>query len=63
MPKEDLFFRLSEAIVFLKRQGYAIDGTNVSYYSSIFSAFVNCYQDPIGDYVHIQEKDLEMIEE
>ena len=59
--KEDFFFKLSDAIVYLKRQGFAIDGTNISYYSSIFSAFVNCYQDPVGDFVHIFEKDLEII--
>jgi len=34
----------------------------VSYYSAIFSAFVNCNVDPVGDFVHICEKDLEMID-
>ena len=47
---------------FLKRQGYPLEGTNVSYYSAIFSAFVNCNMDPVGDFVHICEKDLEMID-
>lgn len=48
--------------MFLKRLGYPIDGTNVSYYSSIFSAFVNCDVDPVGEFVHISEKDLEVID-
>lgn len=59
---KEYFFKLEDAIVFLKRQGYPIDGTNVSYYSSIFSAFVNCDMDPVGDFVHISEKDLEIID-
>ena len=47
---------------FLKKQGYPLDGTNVSYYSAIFSAFVNCNVDPVGDFVHICERDLELID-
>ena len=59
---KEYFFKLGEVIVFLKRQGYPLEGTNVSYYSSIFSAFVNCDMDPVGDFVHICEKDLEIID-
>ena len=59
---KEYFFKLGEAIVFLKMQGYPLEGTNVSYYSSIFSAFVNCDMDPVGDFVHICEKDLEIID-
>ncbi len=33
----------------------------MSYYSSIFSAFVNCNTDPVSDFVYIAEKDLEII--
>ena len=58
----DLCFKLGEVMAFLKRQGYPLEGTNVSYYSAIFSAFVNCNMDPIGDFVHICEKDLEIID-
>ena len=59
---DDLYFHLSDVIAFLKRQGYPIDGTNVSYYSSILSAFVNCNKDPISDSVYIAAgKDLEII--
>ena len=49
-------------MAFLKRQGYPLEATNVSYYSAIFSAFVNCNMDPVGDFVHICEKDLEIID-
>ncbi len=59
---KEYFFKLGEAIVFLKRQGYPLEGTNVSFYSSIFSAFVNCDMDPVGDFVHISEKHLEIID-
>lgn len=58
---DDLYFHLSDTIAFLKRQGYPIDGTNVSYYSSILSAFVNCNRDPVSDSVYIAGKDLELI--
>ena len=33
----------------------------MSYYSAIFSAFVDCNSDPVGDFVHIDEKEIEMI--
>ena len=63
LERTDYFFKLSEVILFLKRQGYPLKGTNVSYYSAVFSAFVNCNIDPIGDFVHIYEKDLETIDQ
>lgn len=34
----------------------------MSFYSAVFSAFVNCSVDPVGDFVHIFEKDLECID-
>ena len=47
LPQDDLYFHLSDAIAFLKQQGYFIDGTNVSYYSSMLGAYVNCNSDPV----------------
>ena len=52
---------MGDILTFLRRQGFPVEGTCVSYYSSIFSAFVNCNTDPVGDFVHIQAKDLEVI--
>ena len=45
----------------MKRQGFPVEGTQVAYYSSVLSAFVKCAEDPIGDYVHVSESDLEII--
>ena len=59
--QEDHYFKLGEVIAFLRRQGFPVEGTSVSYYSSIFSAFVNCSSDPNGEFVHIQTTDLEKI--
>ena len=50
---EEQYFKLSDVLRFLSRQGFPVEGANVSYYSSIFSAFVNCNADPVGDFVHI----------
>ena len=49
-------------IKFLKRQGYAIESTFVSYYSSVFSAYINCNLDPISETIWLSEDDLEVID-
>lgn len=54
--------RLYDVIKYLKRQGYAIDNTFVSYYSSIFSAYINCNLDPVSKNVLLAEDDLEVID-
>ena len=47
---------------FLKKQGYPLENTFVSYYSSIFSAFIQCNLDPVSDSVQITAADLETID-
>lgn len=54
--------RLYDVIKYLKRQGYAIENTLVSYYSSIFSAYINCNLDPVSKNVLLAEDDLELID-
>ena len=61
IPQDDLYFHLSDAIAFLKQQGYCIDGTNVSYCSSMLGAYVNCNRDPVPESVYIEVKDLAII--
>lgn len=54
--------RLYDVVKFLKRQGYAIENTFISYYSSIFSAYINCNLDPVSKTVFLSEDDLELID-
>ena len=62
LTRRDLRIKLNEIVTFLKKQGYPLENTYVSYYSAIFSAYVNCNLDPISNSVQIAEGDLEMIE-
>lgn len=39
-----------------------MDNTFVSYYSSIFSAYINCNLDPISKTIWLSEDDLEVID-
>ncbi len=39
-----------------------MENTFVSYYSAIFSSYVNCNLDPVSDSVQICDEDLEVIE-
>jgi hypothetical protein len=54
--------RLYDVVKYLKRQGYAIENTFISYYSSIFSAYINCNLDPVSKTVFLAEDDLELID-
>ena len=60
--KQDLRIKLNDIVNFLKKQGYPLENTFVSYYSSIFSAYINCNLDPISDSVQITVADLETID-
>ena len=57
-----MIIKLSEIVNFLKKQGYPLENTFVSYYSSIFSAFIQCNLDPVSDSVQITAADLETID-
>lgn len=43
-----LRLRLFDVVLFLKKQGYALESTYISYYSAVFSAHVNCNTDPVS---------------
>lgn len=55
--------RLFDVIIFLKKQGYPLENTLVSYYSAVFSAFINCNADPIPKKVWLTEDDLELFDD
>ena len=59
---DDLRLRLHDVIVFLKKQGYAIENTFISFYSAIFSAYVNCNLDPVSKTIWLSDEDLEIID-
>lgn len=54
--------RLTDVIRYLKRIGYKLDNCLVSYFSSAFSAYVNCNLDPSSHSIFLTEQDLEMID-
>jgi hypothetical protein len=59
---DDMRLRLHDVIVFLKKQGYALENTFISFYSSIFSAYVNCNLDPVSKTIWLTDEDLEIID-
>ena len=54
--------RLTDVIRYLKKLGYKLDNCLVSYFSSIFSAYVNCNLDPSSHSIFLTEQDLEIID-
>lgn len=48
--------------MYLKKQGYAIENTFISFYSAIFSAYVNCNLDPVSKTIWLTNEDLEEID-
>lgn len=55
--------RLYDVVMFLKKQGYALENTYISYYSCVFSAYVNCSLDPVSKTIWLTDDDLELIDE
>lgn len=61
--RRNLKLKLNDVIMHLKKEGYPIEeGTLISFYSNLFSAFVNCNSDPLSDYIQLSEEDLEVID-
>lgn len=58
----DMRLRLYDVVMFLKKQGYPLENTYISYYSSVFSAFVNCNLDPVSKTIWLMDDDLEKID-
>jgi hypothetical protein len=54
--------RLHDVIVYLKKQGYPLENTFVSFYSAVFSAFINCNIDPVSKKLWLTEDDLELFD-
>ena len=63
-PRNDkeMCFRLFDVIQYLKDQGYRISNTQVSYYSVLFSSFVNCNLDPVSKNIWLSDEDLQNID-
>jgi hypothetical protein len=56
----DLEFKLCKLVSFLRKQGYPIDNSFVSYYSVDFQVQINCGPDPISKAVCLTPTDLEV---
>jgi hypothetical protein len=54
--------RLYDVIMFLKRQGFQLENTFISYLSFVFSAYVNCNMDPVSKSIWLTDDDLETID-
>ena len=55
----ELEFNLAQLTQFIKKQGYPISSSFVSYYSADFQAQVNCGPEPISNAIPISYQDLE----
>lgn len=49
---------LSDVIVYLKKCGYPIENCFVSFFSPIFSAYINCGLDPLPNSIKLSKDDL-----
>lgn len=56
-------FQLCTLIEFLKKQGYPIENSFVSYYSSDFQVHINCGPEPVSKAVALSITDLEQNEQ
>lgn len=52
-------FKLSKLINYIKKQGYPVENSFVSYYSADFQVQINCGSDPISPAISICPTDLE----
>lgn len=52
---------LPEVIGFLKKCGYPLENCFISYFSPVFSAYINCGLDPLPNSIKITKEDLEAI--
>jgi len=49
---------LSDVIIFLKKCGYPLENCFVSFFSPVFSAYINCGLDPLPNSIKITSEDL-----
>jgi len=50
---------VSDVIVFLKKCGYPLENCFISFFSPVFSAFINCGLDPLPSSIKITKDDLQ----
>lgn len=58
----ELRVRLFDILTFLKKQGFMLQKTVVSYLSFAFNAFVNCNSDPVSKAIWVSLDDFEVID-
>ena len=51
---------LADVIVFLKKCGYPLENCFVSFWSPVFSAFINCGLDPLPKSIKLTKEDLSL---
>lgn len=56
----ELEFKLSKLLTFIRKQGYPIDNSFISYFSVDFQVQINCGPDPISQAVVLNPSDLEI---
>lgn len=49
---------LSEVLSYLKRLGYPLENCFISFFSPVFSAYINCGLDPLTSSIKITREDL-----
>ena len=49
---------VADLIVFLKKCGYPLENCFISFFSPVFSAFINCGLDPLPSSIKITKDDL-----
>ena len=54
---------LSDVIGYLKKCGYPLENCFISFFSPIFSAYINCGLDPLPTSIKITSEDLTLIQD
>ncbi len=55
---DDFECTLSEVISYLKKLGYPLENCFISFFSPVFSAYINCGLDPLTNSIKITGEDL-----
>ncbi len=54
---------LSDIVVHLKKCGYPLENCFISFFSPIFSAYINCGLDPLPNQIKVTKDDLTLVNE
>lgn len=57
--KNDMDFKLSKLVKYIKKQGYPVENSFVSFYSADFQVQINCGPEPINKSISLSMSDLE----